>query len=98
MAHDGKEAIDIINDPSKNNYINAILLDLNMPNVNGYQVLEYFKQHDLFNKYPVSIITGADDKESITKVDQYPIIDVLLKPFNENDVKRIVERTMNSRL
>ena len=98
VAHDGKEALDIINNPEKAKYINAMLLDLNMPVVNGYEVLEYFKQNDLFSKIPVSIITGADDKESITKVDQYPIIDVLLKPFNESDVKRIVERTINSKI
>ncbi len=98
VANDGKEAMDIINDESKNNNIKAILLDLNMPNVNGFEVLDHFKTNDLFKKYPVSIITGVDDKESIEKAYKYPIVDILLKPFNERDVKKIVEKTLNNNI
>lgn len=96
VANDGKEALDIINDPEKNTKIKAMLLDLNMPNVNGFEVLDYFKNNDLFTKYPTSIITGVDDKESIEKAYKYPIIDILLKPFNERDVKKILEKTLNN--
>ena len=92
MATDGQKAIREI---SKENNIKGILLDLNMPNVNGFEVLDYLKQNDLFVKYPVSIITGADDKDTITKAFNYHIVDMLQKPFNEKDVKRIVERTIN---
>ena len=93
MAHDGKEAIDIVTSETDNK-IKGILLDLNMPNVDGFAVLDYFKANGLFNKYPVSIITGADDKESINRAFNYPIIDMLQKPFNERDVKRVVENTV----
>lgn len=98
VANDGKEALDILNDNEKNGNIKAMLLDLNMPNVNGFEVLDYFKRNDLFKKYPTSIITGVDDKESIEKAYKYPIIDILLKPFNERDVKKILEKTINSKL
>ena len=98
VANDGKEAIDLINDPNELSRICAMLLDLNMPNVNGFEVLEYFKEHNLFKTVPTSIITGVDDKESITKAFKYPICDVLLKPFNERDVKKILEKTLNSNL
>ena len=66
-----------------------------MPNVNGFEVLDYMQSHDMFNKYPISIITGVDDKESIEKAYKYPIVDILLKPFNERDVKKILEKTIN---
>lgn len=91
-ATDGEEAIDIIN--SSNENIIGILLDLNMPNVNGFEVLDYFKEHDLFRTLAVSIITGEDTKEAISKAFTYPIVDVLTKPFNERDVKRIVDKTI----
>ena len=96
VANDGKEALDILNDNEKKGKIKAMLLDLNMPNVNGFEVLDYFKSNDLFKKYPTSIITGVDDKESIEKAYKYPIIDILLKPFNERDVKKILEKTLNN--
>lgn len=98
VATDGKEAIDILEDQEKKANIKAVLLDLNMPNVDGFEVLEYFKTHDMFKEIPTSIITGVDDKESIDKAFKYPIVDILLKPFNERDVKRILEKTLNSRL
>lgn len=96
IATDGKEAIDILEDSDKRKNIKAMLLDLNMPNVDGFEVLEYYKKNDLFKEIPISIITGVDDKESIDKAFKYPIIDMLLKPFNERDVKKIVEKTLNS--
>ena len=58
-ADDGQEALDII---SKNNDLFGVLLDLNMPNVNGFAVLDYFRQNSLFSKIPVAIITGDDAK------------------------------------
>lgn len=98
VANDGKEAIDIINDQDKSKKIKAVLLDLNMPNVNGFEVLDYLKSNDLLKKYPTSIITGVDDKESIEKAYKYPIVDILLKPFNERDVKKILEKTLNNNI
>ncbi|MEG0794793.1 MAG: response regulator [Bacilli bacterium] len=95
IANDGKEALDILNNEDERSRIKAILLDLNMPNVDGFQVLDYFLDKNLFKKFPVSIITGVDDKESINKAFKYPIVDMLLKPFNERDVKKILEKTIN---
>ena len=92
LATDGQAAI---NELEKENNIKCILLDLNMPNVNGFKVLEYLQANNLFLKYPVSIITGADDKETITDAFKYPIVDMLNKPFNERDAKRIIERTIS---
>ncbi|MEG0577467.1 MAG: response regulator [Bacilli bacterium] len=94
IANDGKEAIDIVS-VSEQDKLVGLFLDLNMPNVDGFQVLEYFKNNNLFKKIPVSIITGDDSKEAIEKAFTYPIVDMLNKPFNEHDVKVIVEKTIN---
>ncbi|MBP3766429.1 MAG: response regulator [Bacilli bacterium] len=91
IANDGKEALNII---ATNDNIVAMLLDLNMPNVNGFEVLDYFRNNGLFKKIPVSIITGEDSKENIERAFNYPIADVLSKPFNERDIKRVVEKTL----
>lgn len=74
----------------------GLLLDLNMPEVDGFAVLEFMKNNDLFMKVPVVIITGDDSKETIMKAFDYPIVDVLNKPFNENDVTRVIN-AMKSR-
>ena len=95
LAGNGQEAIDIIKKQTDKRIV-AMLLDLNMPKVDGFAVLEYFKDNDLFDSLPVSIITGDDSKEKIDKAFQYPIIDMIVKPFNEDNIKRVIDKTINN--
>ncbi len=93
-AINGEEAINYI----ENNNLTEVagmLLDLNMPKVNGFAVLEYLKTRNLFKSVPVSIITGEDDMDNIAKAFEYPIIDVLKKPFTIDNVRKIVEKTIS---
>lgn len=85
-ANNGEEAINYI----MNNDLYAILLDLNMPIKNGFEVLDYLKSNNLIDKIPVVIITGDDTNETINKAFNYPILDVLNKPFNENNINRVL--------
>ena len=94
IASDGARAIEMVTGPNADK-IKACLLDLNMPNVNGFDVLEYFKQNNLFKKVPVSIISGAEEKETIDRAFTYDIVDLLAKPFNERDIKSVIEKTIN---
>ena len=95
IANDGAEALNLINENVTSIY--AMLLDLNMPNVDGFQVLEYFKQNNLFERIPVSIITGDSSRDVIGKAFSYPIVDMLQKPFNEINIKNCVEKTISFR-
>ncbi len=92
-ANNGKEAIDYI---TKKEYdIVGVLLDLNMPEYDGFMVLNYFKNNNLFNKYPVSIISGDDTKETIDRAFTYDIVDMLNKPFSSDNIKNIVNKMVN---
>ena len=93
-AKDGEEAIKIIKTNKDNDFIKTILLDLNMPKVDGFAVLEFMRQNDLFDKMPVSIISGDCTKETIDKAFTYNIVDMLGKPFNDKSVKEIVDKTI----
>lgn len=89
IAKDGAEAIDTLaNYPE---VIAGMLLDLNMPNVNGYEVLRFMKTNDLFKSVDVAIITGTDSKSVLANISEYPVMAVLEKPFNEANVKKVVE-------
>ena len=94
VAFNGREAIDII----KNNVDNSIvglLLDLNMPEIDGFAVLDYFKENNLFKRIPVCIITGDVAKERIDRAFNYDIVDVLAKPFTFENVREEVEKIKN---
>ena len=93
LACDGEEAISIIaNTPHSE--LACVFLDLNMPNVNGFAVLDYFKSNELFDKVPVSIITGVDDIEAINRAFSYPIVDRIQKPFSESSIRTVALKTI----
>ena len=92
VAKDGMEAIKQLN----NDKLVGMLLDLNMPNVNGFVVLEYMKINNLLEKIPVAIITGVGNDDIVKKSFDYKIVDVLRKPFNERDIRKVVEKIVNN--
>ena len=91
-ANNGKEATDLI---VKDKDICAMLLDLNMPDYDGFYVLNYFKNNNLFKRIPVSIISGDDSKETIDRAFTYDIVDMLSKPFEKCNVKNIVNKMIS---
>ena len=91
VAKNGNEVIEVIRNNFDSEFV-GMFLDLNMPVCNGFQVLEVFKTNNLFNKIPVCILTGDDTKDSIDKVFNYPIVDVLNKPFNEKEIRICLEK------
>ncbi|HBA37930.1 MAG TPA: hypothetical protein DCY94_04345 [Firmicutes bacterium] len=93
-AKDGQEAISFI-DNTPHDKVMCMFLDLNMPGVDGFQVLEHFKGADLFKIIPVSIITGSDDMETIQRAFKYPIVDMIQKPFNESKIRDVAEKTIS---
>lgn len=93
LANDGVEVLNILKSDKIDN-LSCMLLDLNMPKANGFEVLEYLDKNNLFDKVPVSIITGMDDEETINKAFKYPIVDVLQKPFNEEKIKTATTKTI----
>lgn len=94
FAQNGEEALNIIKANINNEEIVAILLDLNMPKVDGFAVLDYMNENNLFSNMPVSIISGDSSKDTITRAFTYPIVDMLGKPFNEADIKHVIEKTI----
>ena len=94
VARDGNEVIKLI-DEYRNDNLVGLFLDLQMPNMNGYEVLDYFKEHDLFKVVPVSIISGEDTEDGIKKAMSYEgVIDMIQKPFDSSSIKAIVDKTV----
>lgn len=93
IAKDGEEAISIV-DNTPHEKLMCMFLDLNMPGVDGFEVLEYFKSKNLFTEIPVSIITGSNDKDTIARAFSYAIVDMIQKPFNETRIRDVAEKTI----
>lgn len=89
-ASDGNEALSIINKEWEN--IKLILLDWNMPGMNGYEFLKLIKKDVLYKKIPVMMVTTESEKESIVKAVQAGVSNYLLKPFTTGELtKKILQ-------
>lgn len=84
-ASNGQEAIFQI---ENNQNIVLILLDIVMPILDGFDVLDYMREHDLLDAIPVILITSETVSESEDKAYSYGVADVMHKPFYPHIVKR----------
>ena len=92
MASNGKGAIDII-DVMEDSIV-AILLDLNMSEVDGFGVLDYLKEKGVLERKPVCVVTGEEAPEIIGKVKTYPVTAILLKPFSAEQIQMVVNKAI----
>lgn len=94
LAHNGEDAIEILNNADRIN-ISCIFLDLIMPVLDGFSVLNYLDENNYLNKLPVIIISGNYDKETRARAYSYQIADMLEKPFNVQVVRHRINNLIN---
>ena len=84
-AGNGREAVEQI---ERNQNIVLILLDVVMPIMDGFKVLEYMQEHELLEAIPVILITGESIEDSEGRAYDFGVADVIHKPFFAHIVKR----------
>jgi putative two-component system response regulator len=75
-----------------------VLLDLNMPYMNGFQVMEELKKVEQRDYVPVLVMTAQTDRESRLKALQAGGKDFLLKPFDFVEVMHRIDNMLEVRL
>src|SRR5438067_35900 len=70
---------------------NLILMDVNMPEMDGYEACRQLKGIPGLSEIPVIFITANDDPESLVKGFQAGGVDYITKPFKEQEVLMRVE-------
>ena len=69
----------------------VILLDIIMPGIDGFGVLEHMKEQDYLNRVPVVIVTDDSSEATAVKAFEYKVADMVIKPFEPRIIKRRVE-------
>ena len=59
-----------------------LLLDINMPRLDGFGVLEVMKQRNWLQEIPVIITSSEDDESFIQKAYELGVTDYIRRPFN----------------
>ena len=77
-ASDGRQALELLRARS----FDLVLLDIMMPELNGYQVLEQLKAEEGLRHIPVIMISAVDELDSVVRCIELGAADYLPKPFN----------------
>jgi CheY-like chemotaxis protein len=84
-AYNGKEALDIL----KNNKVDLILMDVQMPELNGFEATKIIRDEELDGQHiPIIAMTAYAMREDRDKCIQADMDDYLVKPF---DIKKFYE-------
>ena len=70
----------------KSETFDAILLDIMMPEMNGFETCEIIKQDRTNENVPVIFLTARHDIESITEGFEKGGVDFITKPFNQKEL------------
>ncbi len=77
-ADNGRQALEMI----ATGAFDLVLLDIMMPELNGYQVLQHLKQSETWRDLPVIMISALDEIDSAVRCIELGAADYLRKPFN----------------
>ena len=72
-----------------------ILLDINMPDMDGYKIIEALKADNRFDRIPVVFLTSQNDRESVIKGMGLGAADFLAKPVSNSKLLECIERQLS---
>ena len=90
-AEDGQEAIEIL---TRGTVVDLMLLDINMPNMNGFKVLDIMERRGWLEEIPVVIISAESDTLFVHRAYNLGAVDYIARPFDAVIVQRRVENTL----
>ena len=91
-APGGKEALDAL----ASQRIDLVLLDLLMPDVDGFQVLEKMQVDQQTRGIPVIMVTAVDEADDLKRCMEIGAVDYITKPFDIEILKERVESHLDN--
>ncbi|MCT7472295.1 GGDEF domain-containing response regulator [Aliarcobacter cryaerophilus] len=95
IAKSGTKALEILESP---NDIDLILLDIEMPDINGYDVCKRIKNNETIKNIPIIFITGRTSQEDEEYGLNLGAIDYITKPFNKAIVKLRIKNYLDLKI
>ncbi len=89
-ADDGMQALELLH----SEFDIDLLLDINMPRLDGFGVLEVMKQRNWLQEIPVIITSSEDDESFIQKAYELGVTDYIRRPFNLAVTQRRVSNAL----
>lgn len=92
-ASDGQQAWDLL----ANQEIGLLLLDWNMPNLNGLELVKKLRSTPKFQKLPIIMVTSEAAKYNVIEAVKAGVNDYLVKPVTEKGLDEKIRRVLDRR-
>lgn len=89
-AADGQQALDIL----EKEWVDLVLSDINMPNMDGLELLAEMNKDQDLKPIPVVMITTEGSRKSVQKSEELGARGYIKKPFQPEDIKRTLNQIM----
>ncbi len=93
-AKDGQEALQILR--QKTSEIKLVICDVEMPNMNGFEFLNVYRQDSTLTHIPVAMLTSRSNNKHRQFAAHLGAIDYFIKPYVEQDFMMAIEKIINS--
>lgn len=91
LAESGYKCIELL---QQKNDVALILLDIQMPRMDGIKTLEMIRNHDEWKNIPVIFLTATADKETVIKAGILGVDGYIKKPFMPKELVERVNKTL----
>ena len=94
LATSASEALRIVGEPDSS--IGAIITDLNMPRMSGFELIEKIRNNQRTSALPIIVVSGDTDPETPERVARMRVDAFFPKPFSPAQVRRKLEQILNA--
>lgn len=70
----------------------VIFMDLNMPGVDGFEVMAYLQRHPKLSRIPIVVVTSDDQLETAQKASELGAVQTVIKPITTETIESILRK------
>jgi len=89
-ASDGQEALDLLN----NSWVDAILTDINMPRMDGEELLRRLSEHEVYRLIPVLVVSTDRTETRMERMLSLGAKGYVTKPFAPETLREVLENSL----
>jgi two-component system chemotaxis response regulator CheY len=89
-AADGQEALETL----RSHWVDVVLTDINMPRLNGLELVAKMKEDELLNSIPVIMVSTEGNETKIRESVRLGARGYIKKPFHPEDIRTILREVM----
>lgn len=91
-APNGKVALDVLD----NNWVDVVFADLNMPEMDGREMIQEMVDNQMLENIPVVVISSERNQDVLDWLKSVGVFDFINKPFKPEKMKSVVNRLLGS--